>query len=52
MKLLIFVCSTLLSYVGWYLGEPLGFVWAFFISSFGALFGVYVGWKLARHFGL
>jgi hypothetical protein len=52
VKLLIFVCSTLLSYVGWYLAEPLGFVWAFFISSAAALLGVYVGWKLARHLGI
>lgn len=52
MKLLIFICSTVLSYVGWYLAEPLGFVWAFFISSAAALIGVYVGWKIARHLGI
>ncbi|HEY9247708.1 MAG TPA: hypothetical protein VIO38_01175 [Rariglobus sp.] len=52
MKLLIFVCSTILSYAGWYLGEPLGFVWAFFISGAGAMAGVYVGWKIARHLGI
>jgi len=52
MKLLIFVCSTLLSYVAWYLAEPLGFAWAFFISGFGAMVGVYVGWKLARRLEL
>jgi hypothetical protein len=52
MKLLIFVVSTLLSYVGWYLAEPLGIMWAFFISSAGALIGVIIGWKIGRHFGL
>jgi hypothetical protein len=52
MKLIIFACSTLLSYAGWYLAEPLGLMWAFFISSAAALAGVYVGWKIARHFGL
>ena len=53
MKLIILPTSALLSYIGWYLAEPaLGFVWAFFISSAGALLGVYVGWKIARHFGI
>lgn len=52
MKLLIFVVSTVLSYAGWYLAEPLGITWAFFISSACALLGVYLGWKLARHLGL
>ncbi len=52
MKLLILICSTILSYAGWYLGEPLGLMWAFFISGAASLVGVYVGWKLARHFGI
>ena len=52
MKLLIFVSSTLFSYAGWYLAEPLGFMWAFFISGAASLAGVYVGWKLAQQWGL
>ncbi|MFA6959540.1 MAG: hypothetical protein WC205_02180 [Opitutaceae bacterium] len=52
MKLIIFISSTVFSYVGWYLADPLGFVWAFYISSAAAILGVYVGWKIARHFGL
>lgn len=52
MRLLIFVCSTVLGYAGWYLAEPLGITTAFFISSACTLFGVYVGWKLARHLGI
>lgn len=51
MKLVIFITSAAFSYAGWYLAEPLGFVWAFFISSAAALLGVYAGWKIARHFG-
>jgi uncharacterized membrane protein YfcA len=47
-NLCIFGTSALLSYVGWFLGDPLGFVWAFVLSSIGALVGVYLGWKLAR----
>lgn len=52
MKLLIFVFSTLVGWLGWYLAEPLGIEWAFFISGAGSLVGVYAGWKIARHLGL
>ncbi|MET0263156.1 MAG: hypothetical protein ABW223_09680 [Rariglobus sp.] len=52
MRLIIFISSAAMSYLAWYLAAPLGFVWAFFISSAGALFGVYLGWKIARHFDL
>ena len=52
MKILPMLFSAILSYVGWAIGEPLGFFWAFFISGLAALLGVYLGWKTARHFGL
>ncbi|HEY8932624.1 MAG TPA: hypothetical protein VIM44_04845 [Rariglobus sp.] len=53
MKLIIFITSAAFSYAGWYLAEDaLGFVGAFFISGAAALLGVYVGWKIARHFGV
>jgi hypothetical protein len=35
--------SGILSYVGWAVGEPLGFFWAFVISGISALLGVYLG---------
>ena len=47
-KLCIFGASAVLSYAGWFLGDPLGLVWAFVLSSIGALVGVYVGWKIAQ----
>jgi len=52
MKILPLLFSSILSYIGWSLGEPLGFFWAFGISGVAALVGVYLGWKTARHFGL
>ena len=52
MKLMIGLCSTILSYAVWYVADPLGFMWAFFLSGIGALAGVYIGWRLARHFEL
>lgn len=52
MKILPPLCSTVLSYIVWVLFDPLGFGWAFFASSIAALVGVYLGWKIARHFGL
>lgn len=52
MKILPLFCSTVLSYLGWYAVDQFGFGWAFAVSSIMALVGVYVGWKIARHFGL
>ena len=52
MKILPLLFSAILSYVGWAVGEPLGFFLAFIISSIAALLGVYLGWKTARHFDL
>jgi hypothetical protein len=50
-KLCIFGTSAILGYVGWFLGDPLGFGRAFAVSCLGALLGVYLGWKIARRFG-
>ena len=49
-KLCIFGTSSILSYAGWFLGDLFGFAWAFFLSSVGAIVGVYVGWKIAQRF--
>jgi ABC-type lipoprotein release transport system permease subunit len=49
-KLSIFVVSTVLGYVGWFLGNPLGFGWAIVISGIGSIYGVYLGWKIGRRF--
>jgi hypothetical protein len=48
MKLCIFVGINVGGYAGWVLGEPLGLMWAFVLSSVGSLAGVYAGWKVAR----
>jgi len=50
MKLSIFVGMMAGSYIGWYLGDALGwgFWGAFILSSLGSLVGVYAGWKLAQ----
>ena len=51
-KLCIFIGTTIGGYLGWWLGEALG--WDFFtnfmLSGIGSLMGVYVSWKLARKF--
>lgn len=46
-KLLIFVFSTLGSYLGWELGSYVGLMTAFCVGSLGAVVGIVVGWKLA-----
>lgn len=49
-KLFTFGGATLFGYVFWFIGQPLGFGWAFIISSIGSIIGVWAGWKLARKF--
>ena len=50
-KLCIFLGMTLLGWVGWWLGEFVGFTTAFVLSGVGSMIGVYVGWRIARdHF--
>jgi hypothetical protein len=50
MKLCIFVGLNLGGYVGWILGEHIGLMTAFAVSSAGSLLGVYAGWKVARQY--
>lgn len=52
MKLLISVCSIAMSLLVGYYTAPLGILWSFLLSSLGAILGIYIGWRLARHFGL
>jgi hypothetical protein len=47
-KTLMLVVSSVLSYVGWWLGEGVGLMTAFSLSSVGALAGLYVGYQLAQ----
>ena len=49
-RLLIFAGMTLGGYVGWALGDFLGFgfAWDFVLSSVGSIAGVYYGWKFAQ----
>jgi hypothetical protein len=43
-RLLIFIGVTVGSYIGWWLGEPIGLTTAFLLSAVGTFAGVYVGW--------
>lgn len=49
-KLCILVASTVLGLVGWNAGAALGLglFGSFGLSAVGSLFGVWVGWKVAR----
>jgi hypothetical protein len=50
MKLCIFAGLNIGGYVGWILGEHIGLMTAFLVSSVGSLLGVYAGWRLAREY--
>ena len=47
-RTLMLVVSSALSYIGWWLGESVGLMTAFSLSSVGALAGLYVGYRLAQ----
>jgi hypothetical protein len=51
-RLCIFVGMTVVGYACWYLGVLLGFEFfgCFLLSGLGSILGVWVGWKVARHF--
>lgn len=48
----ILAVSAVAGYAGWWLAEAAGFGFAaaFCVSGAASLAGVYVGWKLIRHF--
>ncbi len=43
-KIVMMVSVTLFSWLGWWLGEDIGLMTAFMLSSVASLFGVVVGW--------
>ena len=47
-NLLAFVVSTVFGWIGWVLGEKIGFMTAYFASGFASMLGFYVGWKITR----
>ena len=49
-KLIIFVVSSVLGAVGWWLGNFINMDLAFLLSTVGSLAGVYYGWKWGREF--
>jgi hypothetical protein len=50
MKFLIFIGINVGGAIGWSLGEPFGFMTAFFVSGLGSMAGVYAGWWVARRY--
>ena len=48
MKFFIFLGLNLGGALGWYVGDPFGFMPAFIISGIGSVMGVYAGWWAAR----
>lgn len=51
-KLCIAAGMTILGYAAWFSADALGLsLWSTFIASgAGSIAGVYVGWKIARHY--
>ena len=49
-KLCILVGMAIFSWGGWWIGAKVGFVTAFYVSGFGSIVGVYVGWRINRDY--
>ncbi len=49
-KLCILIGMTLLSAVGWWIGDHVGLMTAFMLSGIGSLAGVYLGWRINRDY--
>ena len=47
MKLCIFIGINVGGAIGWWFGEMIGTMTAFFVSGIGSLVGVYFGWRVA-----
>ena len=48
IRLLMFIGMTVGGYVGWWVGDAIGFglMWTFLVSTLGSLAGIYVVWKV------
>jgi hypothetical protein len=51
-KMLVMVCSTIFSALGWYAGESFGIFTAFIVSMVGTGVGIYVGRQLANRWDM
>ena len=49
-KLLGWICATLGSALGWWLGAPAGMMTAFLVSIVGTAAGLYIGRRLATEY--
>ena len=49
-KLCIFIGMTVFGWIGWWIGDQIGFVTAVILSGVGSMIGVYVGWRINRDY--
>ena len=49
-KLVLFLCITIFSWLGWMLGDRFGLMTAYFMSVGGSLVGVLIGCKINRDY--
>jgi len=49
-KLCIFIGMTVLGWIGWWIGDKIGFMTGFVLSGIGSVAGVYVGWRINRDY--
>jgi predicted membrane chloride channel (bestrophin family) len=49
-RICILASMTLVGLVGWWIGARIGLMTGFTLSSVGSVVGVYLGWRINRHY--
>jgi hypothetical protein len=47
-KLINFTFIVVFGWLGWMVGEKIGFMTAYFLSGFACILGFYLSWKIIR----
>jgi hypothetical protein len=49
-KLCILVGMTVVGAAGWWIGSKVGLMTAYTLSTAGSVVGIYLGWRINRHY--
>ena len=47
-KIISLIFIVVFGWIGWMIGEKIGFMTAYFMSGFACMLGFYLGWKIVR----
>lgn len=47
-RIVTFIFVVAFGWLGWVVGDKIGFMTAYFLSGFASILGIYLSWKLFR----